>query len=484
MVKTLCPKCVPRLIVRRNLNSMANINFVLRDKFKKGSSEKVKEQKQKGGRLDKYLNPEETPIIMMFGYDRKKRFKCKTDLNIRAKDWDFGKQRMKSNLTGSSEFNERITMLYKNVTDYYNGLVNENADITFNQVKEKIVEFVKAEQNPDFEDGTGFFDVLEGYIDKNKMKVSPRTIQKYKTLKKSLEGFCAEKRKYQNLTFSQVDMNFYDDYRNYLLTEVENPKRKDKEGNNEKGLLNDTVAKYIENLKHFMKWSSERGHHKNHAYQRSDFSSRRKSKQDIVTLSMDELKKFYEHDFSLDKRLERVRDLFCFSAFTGQRWQDLADFKKEDIVGDSWIFHVDKTEKKTIVPFIGYIAPALDILKKYNYKLPEISNQKANKYLKAAAAAAELDRIVSKERMRGREKLLGTQPLHKYLTMHDGRRTCVSLLLNVAKMPIPQVMDITQHTDFKTLRKYINEDPDALRNNLKNTYSVVDMNMRLVKNVN
>ncbi|WP_297085798.1 site-specific integrase [uncultured Draconibacterium sp.] len=463
---------------------MANINFVLREKFKKGSSDKVKEQKQKNGRLDKYFNPIETPILMVFGFDRKNRFKCKTDLNIRAKDWDFSKQRMKTNLTGSSEFNKRITTLYKNVTDFYNGLVNENADITFNQVKEKIVEFVKSEQNPDFEDGTGFFDVLQDYIDKNKTNVSPRTIQKYKTLKKSLEGFCADKRKYQNLTFSQIDMNFYDDYRNYLLTEVENPKRKDKEGNNEKGLLNDTVSKYLENLKHFLKWSLERGHHKNREFQRTDFSSRRKPKQDIVTLSMDELKKFYEHDFSADKRLEQVRDLFCFAAFTGQRWGDIANFNKADIVGDSWIFKAEKTGKKTIVPFIGYIAPALQVLKKYNFKLPEISNQKFNDYVKEAAEEAELDRMVSTERMRGRDKLVRTEPLHKHITMHTGRRTCVSLLLNVAKMPIPQVMDITQHTDFKTLRKYINEDPDALRKNLENTFSVVDMKMRVLKKAN
>jgi integrase len=460
---------------------MANYNYVLRETFKQGVAEKVKEQKKKGGRLDSLYNPEETNILMFIGFDRTHRFKCKTDLKVKPKDWDFKKQRKKAKLTGSFEFNDRLNLLQENVAGYYNKLVKENPSITFNQVKERIIEFIKTDQNPDFEAGTGFFDVFQDYIDKNRTKVSGRTIQKYNTLKKSLEDFSSAKKKYQNLTFSQVDMNFYDDYRNYLLTEVVNPKRKDDKGNNEKGLLNDTVSKYLENLKHFLKWSLERGHHKNREFQRTDFSSSRRSKQDIVTLSMDELKKFYEHDFSSDTRLERVRDLFCFSAFTGQRWQDLALFKKEDIVGDSWIFRADKTGKKTIIPFIGYIAPALDILKKYKYKLPEISNQKANKYLKEAAAKAELDRIVSKERMRGRERLIGKEPLHKYLTMHDGRRTCVSLLLNVAKMPIPQVMDITRHSDFKTLRKYINEDPDALRKNLQETTSVVDIKLRLVK---
>lgn len=180
-----------------------------------------------------------------------------------------------------------------------------------------------------------------------------------------------------------------------MLTEVDNPKRKNDEGENEKGLLNDTVAKYMENLKNFMKWSLERGYHKNREFQRSDFSSSRKPKQDIVTLDFEELTKLFEHDFSEDKRLEQVRDLFCFAAFTGQRWGDIANFNKEDIKDDTWTFIVEKTGKKTIVPFLGFNEPALTILKKYNYVLTELSNQKFNEYIKEAAETVELNRLVS-----------------------------------------------------------------------------------------
>lgn len=460
---------------------MANINFILRDPYKKNASESVRENKKKGKRIDKLFNPEETPILMMFGYDRDHRFKCKTDLKVKSAEWDFKKQRKKSKLTGSYELNCRLDELQKDVTDFYNGLISLKPDISFYQVKEKVAEFVKGHQNPDFEDGTGFFDVMKDYIEKNKTKVSPRTIQKYNTLKKSLSEFSSAKKKYRYLTFSQIDLNFYDDYRNYLLTEVDNPKRKNDNGESEKGLLNDTVAKYIENLKNFMKWALERGYHKNREFQRSDFSSSRKTKQDIVTLDFDELKQFYEHDFLGDKRLEKVRDLFCFAAFTGQRWGDIANFKKDGIENNTWTFVAEKTGKKTIVPLLGFIAPALTILKKYNFVLPEISNQKFNEYIKEAAEVAELNRPVSIERMQGRKKLIMENPLHQFITMHTARRTCVSLLLNVAKMPIPQVMDLTQHSDFKTLRKYINEDPDALRKNLQETRSVVDITMKIIK---
>ena len=460
---------------------MANINFILRNPYKKDASESVRENKKNGKRIDKLFNPEETPILMMFGYDRVHRFKCKTDLKVKPAEWDFKKQRKKSKLTGSYELNGRLDELQKDVTDFYNGLITAKPDITFNQVKEKISEFVKEHQNPDFEEGTGFFDVLSEYIERNKTKVAYRTIQKYNTLKKSLSEFSSAKKKYRNLTFSQVDLNFYDDYKNYLLIEVDNPKRKNEDGESEKGLLNDTVAKYIENLKNFMKWTLERGYHKNREFQRSDFSSSRKSKQDIVTLSFEELSKLYEHDFSNDKRLEQVRDLFCFAAFTGQRWGDIANFKKEDIENDTWKFTAEKTDKETSVPFIGYIAPAKHILEKYNYELPKISNQKFNEYIKEAAEVVGLNRHVSIERLQGRNKLIIENPLHQFITMHTARRTCVSLLLNVAKMPIPQVMEITQHTDFKTLRKYINKDTDTLKKNLKETKSVLDVKMKVVK---
>ena len=463
---------------------MANINYILREPYKKDASDSVRVNKKNGKRIDKLFNPEETIILIVFGYDRSHRFKCKTDLKIKPAEWDFKKQRKKSKLTGSYELNGRLDELQKDVTDFYNGLISPKPDITFNHVKEKLTEYIKRHQTPDFEEGTGFFDVIKDYIERNKTKVSPRTIQKYNTLKKSLKEFSSAKKKYNNLTFSQIDLNFYDDYRNYLLTEVYNSKRKNEKGESEKGLLNDTVAKYIENLKNFMKWSLERGYHNNREFQRSDFSSSRKPKQDIVTLDFGELKQFYEHDFSGDKRLEQVRDLFCFAAFTGQRWGDIANFKKEDIANNTWTFIAEKTGKKTIVPFLGYIAPANTILKKYNFVLPEISNQKFNEYIKEAAEAAELWRPVSIERMQGRNKLVMENPLHQFVTMHTARRTCVSLLLNVAKMPIPQVMDLTQHTDFKTLRKYINEDSDALRKNLKETRSVIDIKLKIVKRAN
>ena len=193
-----------------------------------------------------------------------------------------------------------------------------------------------------------------------------------------------------------------------------------------------------------------------------------------------ELKQFYDHDFGKADHLEKARDLFCFGAFTGQRWSDVAGFKKEQLFGDTWIFQAYKTKKETVIPLVGFAAPAMDILKKYNFKLPEISNQKLNDNLKTAAEEAKLERVVKIQRMQGVKTINIEEPIHKVISTHMARRTAVSILLNIYKMPIPQVMDITGHSDFKTLKRYIDDDKDALRTNLAQTKSVNEI-MKLIK---
>lgn len=440
---------------------MANFSFVLRQPKKPGTN---------------VLNPELTPVILIFSYDAKNRFKCQTDLKVEGTKWDSKKQKRKDKAPGATSFNKRLKDLEENLLEYYNELLANSPDITYLQIKEKIQFFVKNGSRPDMEEKTGFFDVFDKYIEANKPEVSPRTIQKYNSVKTSLQKFSGLKRKYNNLSFSQIDLNFFDTYKTYLLTEVYNQK------SGEKGYRDDTVAKYIENLKNYLLWALDRGYHKNRDFQKKKFSVSRKPKQDIVTLSMDELRTLYKHDFSNSKKYDNVRDLFCFAAFTGQRWADIERFDKKQIVGDAWIFEAQKTKKQTIIPFLGYIAPALDILKKHDFKLPDISNQKFNDYIKEAAELAELKREVEIKRYQGNKEIVIKQPLHKFISMHTGRRTAVSLLLNVAKMPIPQVMEITQHSDYDTLKKYIVEDKDALRTNLAKTRSV-DFKMEVVKSM-
>ena len=145
-----------------------------------------------------------------------------------------------------------------------------------------------------------------------------------------------------------------------------------------------------------------------------------------------ELKMMRSHKF--EPKLERVRDLFIFAAYTGLSFCDTQTFdfasmtKKE---GD--MYYIDgsriKTETKFFTPILG---PAMKVLEKYDYRLPKISNQKANDYLHVIQMELHI-----------RQKLTFHVARHSFATMalaHD--------------VPIENVARMLGHQDIKTTQIY------------------------------
>jgi integrase len=114
-------------------------------------------------------------------------------------------------------------------------------------------------------------------------------------------------------------------------------------------------------------------------------------------LTKDELERIENKTFSID-RLERVKDIFLFSCYTGYAPVDALKLTKNNIIADGdknlWIkTNRQKTGTKANVPILP---PVLKILSKYQFEgdvlLPKISNQKMNAYLKEIADIIGLDK--------------------------------------------------------------------------------------------
>ncbi len=453
---------------------MANITFVLHEPYKKGVYDEVKERLRNNKNVDSLLNPGQTPVYIIVRFDRTHRFKMRTDLKAFPRQWDFAKQKFKSQASNSQSNNKRLRQL----TEKVDGLINEIYDRgnpTFDYIKQSLRSLIKSDKKPIFnEENISLDELFNEQIISKRGQIAYRTIQKLKTTQSLVDTFIKDVLKKERLAANEVDLVFYDKFKSWLLNDVMNPRTK------EKGYLDDTVAKHISMLKTTLKWGWGRGLHTNTIHVNSAFKASRKSKHEIVTLTPQELKQLYQYDFEGNLRLQNARDLFCFAAFTGQRWSDVEEFNKEHIVGDEWQFFAQKTGKRTIVPFVGYIAPALEILKRHNFVLPKISNQKFNVAIKDAAEIAKLNRVVPILRTQGNKKIISEKPLHKHISAHTARRTCVSILLNYENMPISQVRDITNHENLRTLDKYINKDHESTKANLRNTRSVIAP-MRVIK---
>ena len=145
-----------------------------------------------------------------------------------------------------------------------------------------------------------------------------------------------------------------------------------------------------------------------------------------------ELKKM--RDYPFDGKLERVRDLFIFSAYTGLAFCDVQNFDYQSMtVKEGDLVFIDGNRIKTDTKFFTPIlAPAMEVLKKYNFKLPKISNQKANDYLHLIQAQ------------------LG---IKKNLTFHVARHSFATLAL-AHDVPIENVARMLGHEDIRTTQIY------------------------------
>ncbi len=432
------------------------------------------------GVREKELNPKETRLYVILIIDRKHVIKVKTEHVILPKEWDFKKQLKKEKLAGAPEFNDDLQKLRRDILDKYTKIIKDHPDWPFASVTKALQDYAKTKEVPFKDSNKDFFQVLDEFIVSMEGEAAPGTIKKFHTLKNSLIALGKSIHKYENLSFSNIDHSFYDAYTLYLRNQKPRGRQKNRPEGLQDGLLNDTIGKYIECLKTFCKWAEDRDYNFYYTYKEfSNFSKankkRKKSTKDIVTLSLQELKQFYSFNFSDNPSLERVRDLFCFGAFTGQRWSDIERLESAEIQDDIWSFTAFKTKKETEIDLTGYAAPALDILKKYNYNLPKISLTNFNLYIKEAAKIAGIDTQVKIRRYVGSKEIEITKPKYEFIGSHTARKTCVSILLNNYNMNVTHVLQLTGHSDLKTLQKYINTDRKARREAMSKTKSITEI---------
>ena len=126
-----------------------------------------------------------------------------------------------------------------------------------------------------------------------------------------------------------------------------------------------------------------------------------KEKVEIELFTDDDYRDIRDKDF-LYPHLNRMRDLFVFCCNSGISYSDLKSLTKDDFtVDDDDNVVVSKCRQKTGVRFYSVVLPdGVDVLKKYNYELPVISNQKGNQFLKLIAGVCQVKTKVTLHKCR------------------------------------------------------------------------------------
>lgn len=164
----------------------------------------------------------------------------------------------------------------------------------------------------------------------------------------------------------------------------------------------------------------------------------------IPCLTIEQVEKIESLD--LVGYLDKVRDLFLFQCNTGLAFSDMQKFRLRDYTQDKDGKYLIKGQRtKTDTTYIFVLSDkALAIVGKYKGKIPSISNQKYNQYLKVLG------------------QMIGVPTLHS----HMGRSTFASTCLNQG-MPIDVLKHCLGHTTGFMSERYATMQDETIKQAFK-----------------
>ncbi len=256
---------------------------------------------------------------------------------------------------------------------------------------------------------------------------SKASLQKYNRVKDLIQLFNMEKFGSQNIQIEKINSAYIYNLESYLKFESE--------FKGKLGIKNNSVVKYFKNLKTICNYAI-----KMELIDKNPFNVYNGKIKEIEAtfLTEEELERIENKTFKID-RLERVKDIFLFSCYSGYAPVDALKLTRKNIIQDAektlWIkTNRQKTETKANVPLLP---PALKIINKYQFEgetlIPKISNQKMNAYLKEIADIIGLD---------------------KNLTWYVARHTFATTVTLGNGMKIENVSSMLGHKTIKQTQHY------------------------------
>lgn len=365
--------------------------------------------------------------------------KRKAEVNL----WNPKKQRVRGTCAKSKGLNQFLDQEYSKLFQCYQDLRIEGKVLSPENIKSKY--FGDLDQLVSLED-------LFKYHNENFFsKLKHNTSRLYITSQNYLRKFIKKEFKRTDFYLKELDYSFIIKFENYL--------RSVKPRHYQKRLQHNAVMKHLQRLRKMvtlafhLEWIDRDPFVK--------FKPHLEQKERGF-LTVEELQKIEELKPEI-LRLQKVRDLFIFSCYTGISYGDLMLLTPQNLtIGiDKKFWIITKREKNGNQVKLPLLSNAISIIEKYKNDeecqvhkslLPVISNQKLNSYLKEIAAMCHIG---------------------KNLTFHLARHTFATTVALTNGVPIETVSKILGHRKLSTTQIYakvierkVSEDMDFLQKKL------------------
>ena len=374
-----------------------------------------------------------------------KNFIYSTGEKIVPTEWDF-ENRQPNDLNGRTKRAENHRSIKKQLdryssffTEIVNRYKNINEDLTLDILRQRFNEEFKKIQSKD-----DFFRIYDEFIEEKENDfsgnaISNSTLKRYKCNKTLLEDF--EKKTKHKLSLGKFDEKTFNKFLKFCVENREHSAN--------------TVHRNIGLLKTFLLWAFNKKYSFNNSF--VNFKKPPKFRTDEIALNIEQVEEIYAHDFSKNRKFERVRDLFVFGCVTGMRFGNYSTISKNDVQGD-FIRVIDlKSKSKNLSIPLNNISKS--ILEKYEYSLPNISNQKMNEYIKEVFKDLKFTDEIKKTMKYGDQLVEKNSEFYKRISSHTARRSFITIMKN-KRVPDKVIMSYTGHTSLEVFNAYYRPSED------------------------
>ena len=342
---------------------------------------------------------------------------------IKPEDWDQNRYVMKGRTEQARVFNNYLEAVRLKAHKKFNELLSYTDDVTPQMLRDAILGVNTAKTRQ-------IIDIWEGHVSDLKKLIgkenSYATYQKYNTAKNHFQSFLQNKYQLNDVSIKAVDYQMIQQYSIYLKTE--------------KGCSFNTATKFLQNLKTITSISIRSGWLVKDPFNGISLTLK---EVDRPYLTFEELERLIEFNSVFD-RLNRVRDFFVFSCYTGLAYIDVKKLKRAEIEGNDemgfWIrTRRQKTGGRANIPLLDIPMSIirnycqLELLDAEDPILPILSNQKMNAYLKELADLCNIQ---------------------KQLSYHVARHTFATTVTMMNGVPIETVSKMLGHKNIHSTQHY------------------------------
>ncbi len=343
-----------------------------------------------------------------------KRTEISTNIFVNPANWDSHKKKIK----GSEELvqlqNKRLTQFEAEINRIHLTLEQHSQTVSGEKIKSLLF------QKP----ALTFLEVYQKMIEEKEMLIgieyTARTLEIYQTNLNHCKDFL-RKTKQEQIAVADTKTKFIKEYEHYLKTVVK--------------ASHNYAVRILRNIKQVVQYAIAHEYVESSPLLAVQFKTK-ESKKNRVYLTHEEMNLITNHTF-VNPTLQKIADLFIFQCLTGFSYADIATFKfdADTTKHNNRVFIEKQRQKKQegTPQMLPIVTQAMQILEKYQMKLPIISNQTYNRIIKEIAAVVGIT---------------------KNLTTHVARRTAAMYWLNDKDISFEIVAQMLGHESDRTTRKY------------------------------